>query len=534
MLALRTQYPDVVVKANRKIRDNWRRRLGSLLYNLECRVLFDLPSGTSTARPKVFPRAFGKLLELRRDDDLIDAEFSVICRREGYPMFEVPASSRPPRRQVDDQLRLGREDVRGRVRAATRSAAMSADAPTADAVCGAATTPAGATRRARCRRLPGAAGRPAAAARARHAARGGSCSPRAGHHAARHARVRALADGAVASATGASLTYLPLPHPSGMAVDREPERGARRQHAEPEPGLRPRARARDFLPRPTAAPPASPTARWCRSDRGSSRRALHARPGLRRRPSCTPTPSARMRSSALDERRRPRAGLVAALHRTRRAARFLPQPLPAQLDRRRRTCDSFFSASADAISARRPGHRNFPVDGRGVIFSGATREPFVRGLTRPHSARLHAGRSGSTTAATASSASWRDGRLRGRRRLPGWTRGLCFSSGVAFVGTSRVIPRFRQYAPGLDVEERLRYPRGRRHVGRVLGSLTWPVRQSDLRDRLDRRARCHWASRSPGRRGSAPRESLFYSFDTDKEDDRPMSDDSASDARRHV
>ena len=29
-------YPEVVVKANRKIRDSWSRRLGSLLYNLEC------------------------------------------------------------------------------------------------------------------------------------------------------------------------------------------------------------------------------------------------------------------------------------------------------------------------------------------------------------------------------------------------------------------------------------------------------------------------------------------------------------------
>src|SRR6476660_959619 len=35
-------YPNVVVKANRRIRDNWRRRLGSLIYNLECRALFDL------------------------------------------------------------------------------------------------------------------------------------------------------------------------------------------------------------------------------------------------------------------------------------------------------------------------------------------------------------------------------------------------------------------------------------------------------------------------------------------------------------
>ena len=44
---------------------------------------------------------------------------------------------------------------------------------------------------------------------------------------------------------------------------------------------------------------------------------------------------------------------------------------------------SFFSASTDRLSARRPGHRNFAVDKRGVIFSGATREPVVRGLDAP-------------------------------------------------------------------------------------------------------------------------------------------------------
>ena len=42
-------------------------------------------------------------------------------------------------------------------------------------------------------------------------------------------------------------------------------------------------------------------------------------------------------------------------------------------------------------SARRPGHLNFPVDGRGVIFSGRTRDVVATGLTRPHSARLHEG-----------------------------------------------------------------------------------------------------------------------------------------------
>jgi glycosyltransferase involved in cell wall biosynthesis len=86
-------FPKVVIKANRKVRDNWRRRLGSLIYNLECRAFFDLPVWDINGTPKVFPRAFDKLLSMSRDDDLIDAEFSAICRRENYPILEVPVLS---------------------------------------------------------------------------------------------------------------------------------------------------------------------------------------------------------------------------------------------------------------------------------------------------------------------------------------------------------------------------------------------------------------------------------------------------------
>lgn len=136
---------------------------------------------------------------------------------------------------------------------------------------------------------------------------------------------------------------------------------------------------------------------------------------------------------------------------------------------------SFFSASTDAISRRRPGHRNFAVDRRGVIFSGATREPVVRGLTRPHSARLHAGRLWVDNSGYGELWRVQDGRAEVVARLPGWTRGLCFHGRVAFVGTSRVIPRFRQYAPGLDVATSVC---GVHAVdvesGAVLGSLVWP------------------------------------------------------------
>jgi hypothetical protein len=90
MLVYAAAYPNVVLKANRTIRDSFQRRLGSLLFNLECRALFDLPTMDVNGTPKVFPRTFSKLLELRRDDDLVDVEFAVACLREGYPLLEVP------------------------------------------------------------------------------------------------------------------------------------------------------------------------------------------------------------------------------------------------------------------------------------------------------------------------------------------------------------------------------------------------------------------------------------------------------------
>src|SRR5262249_40242750 len=93
LLAYNLAYPDVVVKASRKVRDNWHRRLGSLIYNLECRALFDLAVWDINGTPKVFPRSFGRLLELTRNDDLLDAEFAVRCRSEGYPIVDVPVLS---------------------------------------------------------------------------------------------------------------------------------------------------------------------------------------------------------------------------------------------------------------------------------------------------------------------------------------------------------------------------------------------------------------------------------------------------------
>jgi uncharacterized protein (TIGR03032 family) len=176
---------------------------------------------------------------------------------------------------------------------------------------------------------------------------------------------------------------------------------------------------------------------------------------------------------------------------------------------------SCFSASTDRMSTRRPGHRNFPVDGRGVIFSGKTREVCARGLTRPHSARWHGGRiwvdnSGYGEVGIA------DGAFTPVAQLPGWTRGLCFHDRTAFVGTSRVIPRFRQYAPGLNVDASLCGVHALdTRTGKVVGSLFWPSgNQIFAIDWVPSRLATGFPFSVGAKRPSVREKALFYAFAT--------------------
>ena len=113
---------------------------------------------------------------------------------------------------------------------------------------------------------------------------------------------------------------------------------------------------------------------------------------------------------------------------------------------------SYFSASSSEVMRLRPGHLRYPVDKHGVIFSGLTGEPVAWGLTRPHSARLHRDALWVNNSGYGELGYVNAGGFHPILRLPGWTRGLCFHGDIAFVGTSRVIPRFQRYAPGLNLE----------------------------------------------------------------------------------
>lgn len=81
--------PDSVVKAHRRSREDLIRRLGSFLYNLQCRVLFDLPTWDVNGTPKVFSRDIYNTIPLTFDGDLVDLEFFVKCKERGWLVLEV-------------------------------------------------------------------------------------------------------------------------------------------------------------------------------------------------------------------------------------------------------------------------------------------------------------------------------------------------------------------------------------------------------------------------------------------------------------
>ncbi len=95
-LALALDCRGYVVKATRRVRDNAIRRAGSVLYNLECRALFDLSVFDVNGTPKVFPADLVALRDVTSDDDMIDVELLAICVNEGYQIveFSVPALPR--------------------------------------------------------------------------------------------------------------------------------------------------------------------------------------------------------------------------------------------------------------------------------------------------------------------------------------------------------------------------------------------------------------------------------------------------------
>ncbi|MBV9438542.1 MAG: DUF4915 domain-containing protein [Candidatus Eremiobacteraeota bacterium] len=175
---------------------------------------------------------------------------------------------------------------------------------------------------------------------------------------------------------------------------------------------------------------------------------------------------------------------------------------------------SYFSASGERPERYRPGHPQYPVDRRGVVFSGATREPIARGLTRPHSARLRNGVLWVENSGYGELCIVRGGCPEAVARFQGWTRGLAFAGRIAFAGSSRVLPRFAHYAPGLEVSRsRCAIHAVNVDDGRVLGSLEFPSGNQVFAIET---IPADWTTGFPfsaGTGGHAARE-LFYAFQT--------------------
>jgi len=80
----------VVVKASRKMRASLVRRIGSLLFNLQARMLFGMAIWDINGTPKVFHRELLPLLALRENGDLLDLEFAIACHRHQIAVLEMP------------------------------------------------------------------------------------------------------------------------------------------------------------------------------------------------------------------------------------------------------------------------------------------------------------------------------------------------------------------------------------------------------------------------------------------------------------
>jgi uncharacterized protein (TIGR03032 family) len=141
--------------------------------------------------------------------------------------------------------------------------------------------------------------------------------------------------------------------------------------------------------------------------------------------------------------------------------------------------DSYYTAFSDQTGGAKPWKSGYGPRGRGVVFGGADRGVLLRGLTCPHSAKQRP--DGLWLCNSGYGELGRVEDLAGQPRwqpvctLPGFTRGLAFQGGYAFVGLSRVIDFYEPYAPGLvPAESRCGVVAVALATGRPVAALYWP------------------------------------------------------------
>ena len=82
---------EFVIKASRIIRESFMRKFGSMIFNLEYRLLFHLPIFDVNGTPKIFHRNhIEKIDNIFSENDLIDAEIIARCFHNNIKIIEYP------------------------------------------------------------------------------------------------------------------------------------------------------------------------------------------------------------------------------------------------------------------------------------------------------------------------------------------------------------------------------------------------------------------------------------------------------------
>lgn len=80
---------NIVIKTTRVVRENFIRKIGSILYNYENRLLTGTPLWDVNGTPKVIPAKYLSGINILFEDDLIDAEIMAKVFRQGIPIVEI-------------------------------------------------------------------------------------------------------------------------------------------------------------------------------------------------------------------------------------------------------------------------------------------------------------------------------------------------------------------------------------------------------------------------------------------------------------
>lgn len=135
---------------------------------------------------------------------------------------------------------------------------------------------------------------------------------------------------------------------------------------------------------------------------------------------------------------------------------------------------SYYTSFSDSIAGAKPWKSGYGPKGKGVLFSGASRDVTLSGLTCPHSPRLKDGEvwlcnSGFGEVGRCGKA------FDAVMALPGFTRGLAFFRHHVFVGLSKVIESYEPYAPGVPAKmsQCAVYAIDLRD-GKIVGAVEWP------------------------------------------------------------